>query len=39
VNIPRYQRLLGRAVEAVLEPIIGLDKSWLTQTEQLVFDF
>ena len=35
VNIPRYRRLLYRAVETVLEPIIGLDVSWLTQVRQL----
>lgn len=36
VNIPRYQRLLSRAVDIVLEPITGIDRSWLTQTKQLI---
>jgi DNA polymerase-2 len=39
VNIPRYHRLLGRAVDTVLEPITGQDKSGITQTDQLAFDF
>jgi DNA polymerase-2 len=39
VNIPRYRRLLIRAVETVLEPITGKDKSWITQINQPVFDF
>lgn len=39
VNIPRYRRLLTRAVDAIMEPITGEDKSWTTQTKQLTFDF
>lgn len=39
VDIPRYRRLLGRAVEAVMEPIMGTDNSWLTRINQLAFDF
>jgi len=35
VNIPRYRRLLNRAVETVIEPITGTDDSWLTQIKQL----
>jgi len=35
INIPRYRRLFDRAVDSVLEPIAGTDKSWLTQIEQL----
>jgi len=38
LNIPRYQRLLGRAINTVLEPITGTDDSWLTQIRQLKFD-
>jgi DNA polymerase-2 len=38
VNIPRYRRLLSRAIHAVLEPITGTDDSWLTQIKQLKFD-
>ncbi len=38
VNIPRYRHLLDRAIDTVIEPIIGEDKSWLTQTYQLMFD-
>jgi DNA polymerase-2 len=38
VNVERYQRLFGRAVEAVLEPLVGTDTSWLTQIRQLAFD-
>jgi hypothetical protein len=38
VNIPRYRRLLHRAVQTVLEPITGLDVSWLTQVLQLTFE-
>lgn len=39
VNIPRYRRLLDRAIDTVIEPITGADKSWITQTKQLAFDF
>jgi DNA polymerase-2 len=39
VNIPCYDRLLSRAIDTILEPITGLDKSWITRTNQLVFDF
>jgi DNA polymerase-2 len=39
VNIPRYHRLLNRAVDTVLDPITGQDKSWITQSNQLAFDF
>ena len=39
VNIPRYERLLTRAVDAVLEPIIGADHSWKAQIDQLAFNF
>ena len=38
VNIPHYRRLLHRAVETVLEPITGLDVSWLTQVRQLTLN-
>ena len=38
VNIPRYRRLLDRAVDAILEPITGMDSSWLTKVNQLTFD-
>lgn len=38
VNISRYRRLLDRAVDTVLEPITGADKSWLTKVNQLSFD-
>ena len=38
VNIPRYRRLLSRAVDTVLDPLTGGDRSWLTQVEQLVLD-
>jgi len=38
INIPRYRRLFDRAVDSVLEPIAGTDKSWLTQIEQLRFE-
>ena len=38
LNIPRYRNLLNRAVDAILEPITGMDKSWFTQTRQLSFD-
>ena len=37
VNVRRYERLLRRAVDSVLEPITGLDVSWLTQVRQLAF--
>ncbi|MDX1378214.1 MAG: DNA polymerase domain-containing protein [Anaerolineales bacterium] len=37
VDIPRYRRLLNRAVDSVMEPIVGADRSWLTQVEQLNF--
>ena len=39
VNIPRYRHLLIRAMEAILEPITGRDHSWITQANQLAFDF
>ena len=39
VNVERYQRIFGRAIETVLEPLIGTDTFWLTQVRQLVFDF
>lgn len=39
VNIPRYQRLLTRAVDAVLEPITGTNSAWLTQVDQLTLGF
>jgi len=39
VNIPRYRRLLSRAIDSVMEPVIGRDSSWLTQSKQLLFDF
>jgi hypothetical protein len=39
VNVERYRRLFGRAVETVLEPLIGTDTSWLTQVRQLAFEF
>ena len=38
VNINRYRRLLGRAVDTVMDPIVGEDHSWLTQVNQLTFD-
>jgi DNA polymerase-2 len=38
VNIPRYRRLLDRAVDAVLEPITGTPGAWLAQAVQLDFD-
>jgi DNA polymerase-2 len=38
VNIPRYRRLLSRAVDIVLEPITDMDMTWLTQIEQLAFN-
>jgi DNA polymerase II len=39
VNVERYRRLFGRAIESVLEPLVGTDTSWLTQVRQLAFDF
>ena len=39
VNISRYHNLLDRAVDTVMEPLVGADRSWLTQVRQLVFDF
>ena len=39
VNIPRYLRLLARAMDAVMEPITGPGHSWLTQIDQLTFEF
>jgi len=38
VNIPRYHDLLERAVDTVMEPLVGMDRSWLTRVKQLVFD-
>ncbi|MBV6401390.1 MAG: hypothetical protein CNIPEHKO_01691 [Anaerolineales bacterium] len=38
VNIPRYRRLLDRAVDTVLQPITGEDTSWLTGVKQLAYD-
>ena len=38
VNVPRYRRLLDRAVDAVLEPLTGADRFWFTKARQLVFD-
>ena len=35
VDVSRYRRLFDRAVYAVLEPIAGESKSWLTRVEQL----
>jgi hypothetical protein len=35
VNIPRYRRLLTRAVDTILESVIGMDK----MQNQLAFDF
>ena len=37
VNIPRYRRLLDRAVETVMEPITGAGTAWLTCADQLNF--
>jgi len=34
VNIPRYQRLLDRALKTVLEPVMGTNDIWLTQITQ-----
>jgi DNA polymerase-2 len=39
VNVHRYQRLLWRAVDTVVEPVTGLDIAWLTQARQLSFLF
>jgi DNA polymerase-2 len=39
VNVERYRRLFGCAIETVLEPLIGMDTSWLMQVRQLAFDF
>jgi len=39
VNVTRYRRLFGRAIETVLEPLVGTDTSWLMQVCQLAFDF
>jgi DNA polymerase-2 len=39
LNIPRYRRLLSRAIDSVMEPITGRGDLWLTQIEQLAFDF
>ncbi len=36
VNVRGYQRLLMRAVETVIEPVTGLDVTWLTHVKQLV---
>jgi len=35
VNVVRYRRLLDRAVNTVLEPITGVDQSWVSRAEQL----
>jgi hypothetical protein len=35
VNIPRYRRLLTRAVDTILESVIEMDK----MQNQLAFDF
>jgi len=35
VDVPRYRRLLDRAIDTVMEPITGMDGSWLTRIEQL----
>lgn len=37
VNVPRYHRLLRRAVETVMEPIAGTNTAWLTCASQLDF--
>lgn len=38
VNLPRYQRLLSRAVQSVLEPIVGSEcESWLARACQLSY--
>jgi DNA polymerase-2 len=39
VNVERYRRFFGRAVETVLEPLVGTDTAWMTQVRQLAFDF
>lgn len=38
VNLPRYRRLLDRAVATVLQPITGEDTSWLTGVKQLAYE-
>ena len=38
VNIPRYHDLFDKAVDTVMEPLVGSDRSWLTQVKQLAFD-
>jgi DNA polymerase elongation subunit (family B) len=38
VNLPRYRRLLDRAVDTVLQPITGEDTSWLTGVRQLAYE-
>lgn len=38
VNLPRYRRLLDRAVDTVLQPITGEDTFWLTGVKQLAYD-
>jgi DNA polymerase-2 len=39
VNISHYHNLLDRAVDTVMEPLVGADRSWLTQVRQLDFEF
>lgn len=39
VNLPRYRRLLDRAVNTVLQPILGADPYWLSGVRQLAFEF
>lgn len=38
VNLPRYRRLLDRAVDTVMEPITGGDDFWLTGVKQLTYE-
>jgi DNA polymerase-2 len=37
LNLPRYRRLLDRAVESVMAPIAGTGMTWLTRAVQLDF--
>jgi DNA polymerase-2 len=38
IDLPRYRRLLERAVDTVLEPITGADTFWRTGSRQLAYD-
>lgn len=38
VNLPRYRRMLDRALETILQPFIDDETFWLTGAKQLAYD-